>query len=63
MSQCRSQPRGVASARRQICCPAMPMGSPGMEVPGQAPDSDDVLAFDARGGHSVFMRFRGGSPV
>jgi hypothetical protein len=48
---------------RGLAVPGMPVGSPGMEVPGQAPDSYDVLAFDARGGHAVFMRFRGGTPV
>lgn len=48
---------------RGLAVPGMPVGSPGMEVPGQVPDSYDVLAFDARGGRSVFMRFRGGTPV
>lgn len=53
------RPAGI----RGLAVPGMPVGSPGMEVPGQAPDSYDVLAFDAHGGHSVFMRFRGGTPV
>ncbi len=53
------RPAGI----RGLAVPGMPVGSPGMEVPGQAPDSYDVLAFDARGGRSVFMRFRGGTPV
>ncbi|MDO9499317.1 MAG: DUF411 domain-containing protein [Falsiroseomonas sp.] len=53
------RPAGI----RGLAVPGMPVGSPGMEVPGQAPDSYDVLAFDARGGHAVFMRFRGGTPV
>ncbi|MFP3947259.1 MAG: DUF411 domain-containing protein [Gemmatimonadota bacterium] len=37
-----------------ISVPGMPVGSPGMEVPGRAPDSYDVLAFDADGRTSVF---------
>jgi hypothetical protein len=53
------RPAGI----RGLAVPGMPVGSPGMEVPGQAPDSYDVLAFDARGGRSMFMRFRGGTPV
>jgi hypothetical protein len=48
---------------RGLAVPGMPVGSPGMEIPGQAPDTYDVLAFDARGGRSAFMRFRGGTPV
>lgn len=46
-----------------LAVPGMPVGSPGMEVPGQAPDSYDVLAYDAQGGRSVFMRFHGGTPM
>jgi hypothetical protein len=53
------RPAGI----RGLAVPGMPVGSPGMEVPGQAPDTYDVLAFDARGGRSVFMRFRGGTPT
>ena len=53
------RPAGI----RGLAVPGMPVGSPGMEVPGQAPDSYDVVAFDARGGRTVFMRFRGGTPV
>lgn len=48
---------------RGLAVPGMPAGSPGMEVPGQPPASYDVLAFDARGGRAVFMRFRGGTPL
>ena len=39
------RPAGISG----LAVPGMPEGSPGMEVPGQAPDSYDVLAFDARG--------------
>lgn len=53
------RPAGI----RGLAVPGMPVGSPGMEVPGQAPDAYDVLAFDGRGAHSVFMRFRGGTAV
>jgi hypothetical protein len=34
-----------------------------MEVPGQAPDTYDVIAFDRGQGRSTFMRFRGGEPI
>ncbi|WP_229681654.1 DUF411 domain-containing protein [Neoroseomonas lacus] len=53
------RPAGISG----LAVPGMPGGSLGMEVPGQVPDSYDVLAFDARGDRSVFMRFRGGTPV
>lgn len=53
------RPAGI----RGLAVPGMPVGSPGMEVPGREPDTFDVLAFDARGGRSVFMRFRGGTPA
>lgn len=53
------RPAGI----RGLAVPGMPVGSPGMEIPGEAPDIYDVLAFDARGGRLVFMRFRGGTPV
>lgn len=53
------RPAGI----RGLAVPGMPVGSPGMEVPGQAPEIYDVLAFDARGGRTVFMRFLGGTPV
>lgn len=53
------RPAGI----RGLAVPGMPVGSPGMEVPGQAPDIYNVLAFDARGGRMTFMRFRGGTPV
>lgn len=48
---------------RGLAVPAMPTGSPGMEVPGQAPDTYDVIAFDSNGGRMSFMRFRGGEPA
>ncbi|MDT8340705.1 MAG: DUF411 domain-containing protein [Longimicrobiales bacterium] len=41
---------------RGLAVPGMPVGSPGMEVPGQAADPYDVVAFDARGQTSVYAR-------
>lgn len=37
-----------------LAAPGMPVGSPGMEVPGQKPDAYDVIAFDKAGKSSVF---------
>jgi len=45
-------PRNV----RGLAVPGMPVGSPGMEVPGRAPQPYDVLAFDARGKTRVYAR-------
>lgn len=52
------QPAGI----RGLAVPAMPVGSPGMEVPGQAPDTYDVIAF-GDGPHRPFMRFVGSHPA
>ena len=52
------RPPGV----RGLAVPEMPVGSPGMEVPGRAPDTYDVIAFGA-GPHRPFMRFTGGQPA
>ncbi|MCC6780560.1 MAG: DUF411 domain-containing protein [Hyphomicrobiales bacterium] len=51
-------PAGV----RGLAVPGMPIGSPGMEVAGQAPDTYDVIAFDRGQARTVFMRFRGAEP-
>ena len=40
---------------RGIAVPGMPLGSPGMEVPGYAGDAFEVFAFDAKG---KFVPFR-----
>jgi hypothetical protein len=32
----------------------MPVGAPGMEMPGQAPDKYDVIAFQANGESTVY---------
>jgi hypothetical protein len=53
------RPPGVAG----LAVPAMPVGTPGMEVPGQAPDTYDVIAWQADGAHRPFMRFRGAEPA
>lgn len=37
-----------------VAVPGMPVGSPGMEVPGRAPDKYDVIAFAKDGKRSVF---------
>ena len=37
-----------------LAVPGMPIGSPGMEVPGRPVESYDVIAFDRRGGAEVF---------
>jgi hypothetical protein len=52
------RPAGV----RGLAVPEMPVGSPGMEVPGRAPDTYDVIAFGT-GPHRPFMRFAGGQPA
>lgn len=40
-----------------LSVPGMPLGSPGMEVPGRK-DSYDAVSFDASGRTRVFERFR-----
>ena len=37
-----------------IAVPGMPIGSPGMEVPGQKPQAYDVVAFDKQGQTRVY---------
>ena len=37
-----------------LSVPGMPVGSPGMEVPGRAPERYDVLAFDEGGNTEVY---------
>ena len=45
-------------ALRGLAVPGMPIGSPGMEVEGQAPDIYDVVGFSPNG-RSVFARYEG----
>lgn len=42
-----------------LSVPGMPIGSPGMEVPGMADDTYDVVLFGPNG-ESAFARYRGG---
>ena len=39
-----------------LSAPGMPAGSPGMEIPGQAPQAFDVLAFDFVGKTTVYAQ-------
>jgi hypothetical protein len=48
---------------RGLAVPGMPVGSPGMEVKGMAPDTYVVSAFMADGTYSDFMKFTGASPT
>nr|WP_047574906.1 DUF411 domain-containing protein [Methylobacterium sp. ZNC0032] len=41
-----------------LAVPGMPVGSPGMEVPGQPSDTYEIIIFSA-GRQSVFARYRG----
>ena len=47
----RERPRVVG-----IAVPGMPVGSPGMESPGQKAERYDVLSFDGNGRTQVFER-------
>ena len=40
-----------------LAVPGMPVGSPGMEVPGADPQPYDVLAFDSEGNFEVFSSY------
>lgn len=40
-----------------LAVPGMPIGSPGMESPGAAPEPFDVIAFDLDGNNSVFASY------
>jgi hypothetical protein len=55
----KERPAGVAG----LAVPAMPIGSPGMEVPGQPPETYDVIAWTVDGTHGPFMRFVGAEPA
>lgn len=47
---------------RGIAVPGMPVGSPGMEVEGTAPEAYDVVFFGASG-QRTFARFKGSTPL
>lgn len=44
---------------RGLAVPGMPVGSPGMEVPGTTPDTYDVILFGPSG-QTTFARYTGG---
>jgi hypothetical protein len=48
----------VRPAVRGLAVPGMPIGSPGMEVEGLAPEPYDVLAFDDDGTLRTFASYR-----
>lgn len=52
------RPEGV----RGLAVPEMPVGTPGMEMPGGRVDTYDVIAFGS-GPHRPFMRFTGSRPA
>lgn len=44
-----------------LAVPGMPIGSPGMEVAGMAPEPYDVIAFDKQGQTQIFASYPEGS--
>lgn len=50
-------------ARRGLAVPGMPLGSPGMEVPGREPQAYEIYAYGQDGRHELFARARGGDLV
>lgn len=40
-----------------LAVPGMPVGSPGMEIPGAEPESYEVLVFDKHGETQVFSSY------
>jgi hypothetical protein len=42
-----------------LAVPAMPIGTPGMEIPGHEPELYDVIAWRADGSHFAWLRMRG----
>ncbi|WPB83758.1 DUF411 domain-containing protein [Sediminicoccus rosea] len=53
------RPAGVIG----LAVPAMPIGSPGMEMPGREPETYDVIAWTTDGRQRPFMRFTGARAV
>ncbi|WP_419900899.1 DUF411 domain-containing protein [Roseomonas sp. USHLN139] len=51
----KDSPKSVAG----LSVPAMPVGVPGMEVPGAEPSTYEVVAFGSDGAWRPWMRFRG----
>lgn len=52
-----------ARASAFYAVPGMPVGSPGMEVKGMAPETYTVRAFKTDGSSFEFMKFTGDSPA
>jgi hypothetical protein len=52
---------GERPAGLGLAVPGMPLGSPGMEVPGQPADAFDVVLFQRDGTAAVFARFPAGA--
>ena len=48
---------------RGLAVPAMPIGSPGMEVAGVTPETYDIIAWAEDGRQWVFQTMLGGEPV
>lgn len=53
------RPAGVVG----LSVPAMPVGTPGMEVPGREPETYDVVTWRADGTHAPWLRLRGAGPA
>lgn len=53
------RPAGIVG----LAVPAMPVGTPGMEVPGVEPEVYDVIAWFADGSHVPWLRMRGADPI
>lgn len=46
-----------------LSVPAMPIGTPGMEVPGREAEVYEVIAWRRDGSHAPWLRMRGALPV
>lgn len=53
------RPGAAPAGWRGLAVPAMPLGSPGMEVPGAEPEPYAVFAFAADGPRAPVMTARG----
>jgi len=53
------RPAGVVG----LSVPAMPIGTPGMEVPGQENEIYDVIGWRRDGSHAPWLRMQGALPV
>lgn len=53
------RPDGIAG----LSVPGMPVGTPGMEVPGREPEVYEVVAWRRDGTHAPWLRMRGAMPA